>query len=293
MDIKISILIPTFNRFAMVCEALDLIIKYDCPEVFEVIISDNHSSDNTLEELSVKYKNFTKLKLTQPPTSCGALLNWNHALSQASGTHVHWHWSDDYLCGPFYEKAVALMRKEDVNVIISVAKIVFEDGFEPVLYTQGFDKGDSSERALKKLFIDQTLPVSPAACILPLSSVRKHFYLELPSFRDYDPIKLAMGTDALMIAGSLLDNGKVAYLEKPLFCFRSHQGSLTNIQAHFYRSYFVAFEWFIRKYNLPIPLSLRRKALGLTICNSYEKKFSINAITGFLLKRYKIFLSKF
>ncbi|MBX9577078.1 MAG: glycosyltransferase family 2 protein [Chthoniobacterales bacterium] len=291
--IKISILIPTFNRVAMVCEALDRIMKYDCEEVFEVIVSDNHSSDNTLQELASKYKNFKKLKLTQPPSSCGPIFNWQHALSQASGTHVHWHWSDDYLCGPFYEQAVALMKKEQVNVIISAVKIIFEDGFAPTLYSQGFDRRDSSEKALKKLLIEQTLPISPAACILPLDAVKKHFYTEIPAFRIYDPIKWAMGTDALMIAGSLLENSKVAYLEKPLFCFQSHEGSLTNLQANYCISYFVAFEWFIRKEKLPIPLSLRRKVLGLTMCNSFEKKFSLVSLTGFLMHLYKVFLSKF
>jgi glycosyltransferase involved in cell wall biosynthesis len=276
----------------MVCDALDLIIKYDCEEVLEVIVSDNHSSDNTLEELASKYKNFKKLKLTQPPSSCSPIFNWKHALSQASGTHVHWHWSDDYLCGPFYQESVALMQKEKVNVIISAVKIIFENGFEPTLYSQGFDRIDSSQKALKKLFIDQTLPVSPAACILPLDAVQQHFYTELPSLGAYDPIKLAMGTDALMIAGALLENSQVAYLEKPLFYFRSHQGSLTNIQANYYRSYFIAFEWFIRKQALNIPLSLRRKVFGLTICNSFEKKFSLAAFTGYLCQQYKILLSK-
>jgi|GEM_PF-3950399 len=290
--IKISILIPTFNRVEMVSEALDLIMKYDCQEIFEVIISDNHSSDQTLEQLASKYKNFKKLKLTQPPNSCGPIFNWKHALSQASGTHVHWHWSDDYLCGPFYQEAVTVMHKEEANVLISAVKIIFEDGFEPVFYSQGFDKSDSSERAFEKLFIKQTLPVSPAACILPLEAVKKHFYTDLPAFRAYDPVKLAMGTDALMIAGALLENSKVAYLEKPLFCFRSHQESLTNLQASYYRSYFIAFEWFIRKYQLAIPLAQRRKAFGLSICNFFEKKFSLAVVTGFLMKQYQIFLSK-
>jgi glycosyltransferase involved in cell wall biosynthesis len=290
--IKISILIPTFNRAAMLCEALDLILKYDCEEIFEVIVSDNHSSDKTLEILTNRYPHFKKLKLTQPPASCGPIFNWQHALSLASGTHVHWHWSDDYLCGPFYQEAVALMRREQVNIVISSVKIVFEDGFAPTLYSQGFDRSDLSEKALNKLLINRSLPVSPAACILPLDAVKKHFYIELPSFGSYDPIKCAMGTDTLMIAGSILENSRVAYLEKALFCFRSHPGSLTTIQSHYYRSYFVAFEWFIRKYALPIPLKLRRRAFGLTICNFYEKKFSLAAFTGFLLQRYKILLSK-
>ena len=264
----------------MLCEALDRIIMYDCDEVFEVIVSDNHSSDGTSEVIPEKYKNFAKLKMTKPASPCGPLLNWEYALSLASGTHVHWHWSDDYLCGPFYASAVQLMKSQHVDVVISAVKIVSEDGFEPVCYSQGFIRSDDGITALKKLFIERTLPVSPAACILPIESARKHFYTEIPRVGDYDPIKYAMGTDALMIAGSLLDRDKVSYLEKPYFCFRSHSTSITNVHSSALKSYKVAFEWFIRKERIKIPLRLRRQMLGIVTCNALENKYSLAFVSG-------------
>ena len=290
MDIKISILIPTFNRAAMVCEAIDRIINYDCPEIMEVIVSDNHSHDETLAILKERYKNFSKLILTQPPEFCGPLFNWKHALSQASGTHVHWHWSDDYLCGPFYQNAVAVMRKEEVNVLMSAVKIAFEDGFEPTCFSQYFLRKEPSKKAFNKLFILQTLPVSPAAWILPLNAAKKHFYTELPSLDVYDPVKWAMGTDALMVAGALLENSEVAYLEKPFFSFRSHKNSLSYLHENFYKSYFVAFEWFIRKEKIKIPLRARRKKFGLTICNAFEKKYSLSSLKGVALVELELFV---
>ncbi|HLB33097.1 MAG: hypothetical protein A3F67_07440 [Verrucomicrobia bacterium RIFCSPHIGHO2_12_FULL_41_10] len=284
----ISVLVPTFNRVGMVCEALDRIIKYDCDEVLEVIVSDNHSSDKTLEILRERYQHFTKLKLTQPPVAGGPLVNWEHALSLALGTHVHWHWSDDYLCGSFYEQAVALMKKENADVMVAAIKYLKADGNESIWGFQNEVRTESASIALEKVLLQESLPVSPAAYLLPTSSVRKHFYKKIPNVGVYDPIQWAMGTDMLMIAGSLLEGKTVAYLEEPLFCFRDHAESLTNIQNHYFKSYFVAAEWFIRNNKLKIPLSKRRKVFGPVICNAFETKYSKEYFVGMVLQYYKV-----
>ena len=122
-----------------------------------------------------------------------------------------------------------------------------------------------------------------------MNAAKKHFYTELPSLDVYDPVKWAMGTDALMVAGALLENYEVAYLEKPFFSFRSHKNCLSILHENFYKSYFVAFEWFIRKEKIKIPLRARRKKFGLTICNTFEKKYSLSWLKKIILDRYELF----
>lgn len=292
LSLQISILIPTFNRIEMLCEALNQIIKHDCEEILEVIVSDNHSTDKTLEILREKYKNFSKLKLTMPTSACSPIENWKHALSLATGSHIHWHWSDDYLCGPFYQRAINLLKRHPASMVISAVKIVHEDGFSPTCYSQGFIRAETALPALQKLFFENTLPVSPAACILPLTSVKKHFYTNIPKVGIYDPTKYAMGTDALMIGGALLDTNEVFYLEEPLFCFRKHDQSITETHVSVFKSYAVAFEWFIRKEHLPFSLKLRREKFGLSICTAFEKKYSLNWIKGTLLEKRILLIYK-
>jgi hypothetical protein len=52
----------------------------------------------------------------------------------------------------------------------------------------------------------------------------------------------------------------------------------------------VAFEWFIRKEKINIPLRARRKKFGLPICNAFEKKYSLSWFKGIILDGYELFV---
>ena len=80
-----SILIPTFNRFDLLQEAIDSALAQDF-EDFEVIVSDNWSADGT-DEVLKKYTD-PRVIVTRPSHHVGMPFNWEHARTQATGTYL-------------------------------------------------------------------------------------------------------------------------------------------------------------------------------------------------------------
>lgn len=247
---NISVLIPTYNRIKLVDEAIQGVLAFDDISVKEIIVSDNHSSDGTVDYLLSKYKQHNKIRIVSPPSCGGPLDNWKFCLSQASGSHVHWHWSDDLLLSNFYERARSLNFKLGFNVLAAPVRIYHEDGFSPIFYSQEFDRSMASVQFLKKMFAKGSVSYSPASYILPRESVLRHFYDQLPSIGDLNPLPIAMGPDALMIAGSVLDSCEIGFLDEPVMQFRKHSGSITEQNMANFRCYFLAFAYFQKLFSI-------------------------------------------
>ena len=247
---KISVLIPTYNRKEMVDEAVKEIIKY-IDSIHEIIISDNHSSDGSLEHFKIKYRDLKKIKITHPASPCGPLGNWKNCLSSVSGTHIHWHWSDDLLLDNFYSRAIALNQMGH-EVIMSPVVIPQNDGFRPILYSRGFLRMENSRVALRNLFMNEKLAYSPAAYILPAGSVASNFFDNIPKTASLDPNAIAMGADALMIAGAIMDHDNIAFIDQPMMQFRKHEGSITEQNTDSFKCYHLSFAYFqnVKKQNI-------------------------------------------
>jgi glycosyltransferase involved in cell wall biosynthesis len=279
---KLSVLIPTYERKDLVCEALDRIIQYDDECVHEVIVSDNHSTDGTIEHLKRNYADFSKLRLTTPAEKGGALTNWRHCLSKAEGTHVHWHWSDDFLCGPLYRRLREIHSTKGYEVISWPIRMLYPDGFQPVFYSQLDLRELPRDKALFHLFTDGRLAYSPASYFLPVASVRKHFYDDIPPVGKLDPNSIAMGADALMIAGALMQTDRIGFLDDPFFTFRSHADSITVQNIHAFACYHVAFAYFQLKHGLSVVhREVLQKQYGDEICSFFFPQEPLERIRAY------------
>jgi len=93
-----SIVIPTYNRASDLQFALFCIFQqtfYD----FEVVISDNCSTDNTKDIVS-KFRN-KKISYSRTKKTVGNALNMKRAIQQAKGEYVFLHSDDDFLLNKY------------------------------------------------------------------------------------------------------------------------------------------------------------------------------------------------
>ncbi len=86
--LQLSILIVTYNSSSTIKACLESVFQELQSLDGEVIIVDNHSSDETVSILNKFHKHKSKLKLEINRTNCGFAMGNNQALEIAAGQHI-------------------------------------------------------------------------------------------------------------------------------------------------------------------------------------------------------------
>lgn len=249
---KLSILIPTYNREKFIKDALESVLNQPFSD-FEIICCDNASTDKTYEILKEYEQNDKRIKVFQNDYNMGPILNWNRCLNFASGEFVHWLWSDDWIENNFYTDAFNLMEKDNTKIVSTwnYRSDDLENINDKYISWQFSHPLISGKIAAKKiLLLTNELPVSPAAYILPLVLVKKHFYLNIPKINDLlDPVQKGVGVDSLMIIGSCLDVDNISILQKPSVVFRQHDNISSELSkdGSLFKMYLLSHLWFMSK----------------------------------------------
>jgi len=96
MEKGISVIIPTFNRERHIEEAIQSILRQECSDNIEIIISDDGSTDNTL---TVASRFGEKVKILEKPAGCssqGASGARNRGIEAATQPYISFLDSDDF-----------------------------------------------------------------------------------------------------------------------------------------------------------------------------------------------------
>lgn len=98
---KVSVLMPSYNHELYIAQAIDSFLAQECDFDIELLIGDDHSTDNTLriaQEYSLKYPD--KVKLVAHRTNGGMLKNYQSLFNIAQGEYFAVLESDDYWTDP-------------------------------------------------------------------------------------------------------------------------------------------------------------------------------------------------
>jgi glycosyltransferase involved in cell wall biosynthesis len=125
---KYSIIIPTYNGVKYLPTCIETIIcqKYDD---YELIVSDDHSTDGTQEYLQTL--NNPNIKVIYPPQSLSMTEHWEWALSHASGEWQIFVGQDDGLQPYFFtlaDKLTVLAKEKKLRTIMSSRAYFFWPG---------------------------------------------------------------------------------------------------------------------------------------------------------------------
>ena len=103
----ISIGMPIYNGGKSVQRALDGLLGQTYPH-FELIISDNASTDGVTQAISEEYaQRDSRIRLTRQPVNLGAVPNFLWVLNEAKGTYFMWAADDDFWSANYLEKLAA------------------------------------------------------------------------------------------------------------------------------------------------------------------------------------------
>ena len=121
---KVSVLIPTYNYAHYLDETIQSVLDQSFQD-FELVIVDNHSTDNT-EELVKKYLADTRISYYKNPKNLGLVGNWNQCLLYAKGDYIKYLCADDKLHPEMLAKYVSVMEQYPNVSLITCDKQLFD-----------------------------------------------------------------------------------------------------------------------------------------------------------------------
>ena len=139
----LSLGMPIFNGEDYVREALDSLLRQSLKD-FELIISDNASTDRTLEICTTYAGRDERIRLIAQDTNLGAAANFNLVFREARGPFFKWAAHDDTLDPEALEACVAVLE-DNPEVVLCHPRLVDVDADGVVL--REFDRGNEDTAA--------------------------------------------------------------------------------------------------------------------------------------------------
>ena len=129
----ISIIIPTFNRGAMLPETLDSVLAQTHTN-WECIVVDDASTDNTAYIMS-RYTDDARFKYYHRPINRpkGANACRNFGFERSSGAYINWFDSDDIMHPEFLEARLAILKRDPELQCCACTAEEFEGQQEPIV----------------------------------------------------------------------------------------------------------------------------------------------------------------
>ena len=122
MNVKLSIGLPVHNGELFIERAIESILAQTFTD-FELIISDNASTDSTQEICQSFSKKDNRIRIFKQEKNIGIHRNFYFLLSQAKGKYFAWAAVDDYLDKDFMEKNLKVLESCD-SIVSSIGKII-------------------------------------------------------------------------------------------------------------------------------------------------------------------------
>ena len=228
----VGIGMPVFNGEAYVAAAISSILSQTF-EDFELVISDNGSSDGTEEICRSFAASDPRIRYIRQPKNLGASWNFNHVFHVSRCKYYKWAAHDDMIAPEFLERCVEVLEVVRKCVLVHpVAVIVDENGDQMSCYLDSMAlDSDDPVRRFERWMIPALGQCNPVYGLMPRKVIEKTGLQG--NF---------MGSDRIFL-GEITLLGQVRMLREPLLLRRVHanmstKANLDNLSLS---------EWFTRR----------------------------------------------
>jgi glycosyltransferase involved in cell wall biosynthesis len=97
---------------------------------FELVISDNHSTDGTVRLITERSKHDPRIRLFLQPSNAGIVANFNRAFALSRAEYFRWIGADDWLEPAYAEKCVALLDQHPEAIGVTSYQAHWSDNRE-------------------------------------------------------------------------------------------------------------------------------------------------------------------
>lgn len=213
MEVKVSIIICTFNRANYIAQSLDSILKQTFTS-YEVIVIDDGSSDNT-EEIARGYAaRDERIKYFKSEQNLGIAPSRNKGVTLARGEYIAMLDSDDYWVGADKLARQIEVLENDRKIVLIGTSIICVDENGGELKRDIFASEDKIIRArilAKNQFMQSSVVF------------RRDVFKETSGYQEN--LKVCEDFDLWLAMGS---KGKFANLVEPLVAYRLHSGGISK-----------------------------------------------------------------
>jgi glycosyltransferase involved in cell wall biosynthesis len=131
---RVSIGLPVFNGEVYLCQALDSLLAQTFTD-FEIIISDNGSTDRTKEICQAYSARDPRIRYLRQEINVGAAKNFNRVFELAVGEYFKWAAHDDLVAPEFLERCMRVLD-QDHSIVLCYPKtwIIDEHGNRTMRY---------------------------------------------------------------------------------------------------------------------------------------------------------------
>lgn len=124
---KVSVIIPTYNSSKFVLQTLQS-IKNQTYKNWELLITDDCSTDETVDTINSFIKNDERIKLFKLDNNSGTATARNHSIYHAKGRYIAFCDSDDRWKPNKLEVQIAYMKEHDCGFSYTSYDIINENG---------------------------------------------------------------------------------------------------------------------------------------------------------------------
>ncbi|MEC6882325.1 glycosyltransferase [Photobacterium piscicola] len=217
--IKVSVCCITYNQDQYISEAIESFLNQSTTFPFEIIISDDFSTDNTLSIIEKYKKNYPNLiKIIAGKSNVGANNNLLRVMNSASGDYIALCEGDDFWCDYLkLEKQYKLM-KDNSEVVLSYHSAYILTGNERKL---DYVKDDIFHNALDVINHHY-------GCFSPTASYmfKRNLVDNLPCWFSDAPI----GDYFIELYG--MKDGKGLYIDEPMSVYRQMADNSWSSSIH-------------------------------------------------------------
>jgi glycosyltransferase involved in cell wall biosynthesis len=136
---RLSIGLPVYNGENYLRESLDSILGQSFTD-FELIISDNASTDGTAAICREYEAKDARVRYYRNEENIGAARNYNRTFHLAQGKYFKWMAHDDVCAPAFLEKCISILEEHpDVALCYSQTILIDENGAEMERYSDNLD----------------------------------------------------------------------------------------------------------------------------------------------------------